>query len=143
MIVRIMFSMMKIHPIYKSLKVVSATFGPMKMFKKYSLSIHVVSKTLHKITFLSFPVTSFTFLVLIALFLHILRQDIIEANKILRNNIIVGIILETYANALTQTRSYWKYSILIITPSKTSRVNEWNILLNNLMLIKWIMYLMM
>ena len=34
-----------------------------------------------------------------------------------------GIILMTYANALTLTRSYWEYNILIITPFKRFLIN--------------------
>ena len=41
-------------------------FWTYKMFKLHSLSFHVVYETSHKITFLSFPATWFTFLVFTA-----------------------------------------------------------------------------
>ena len=79
----------------------------------------------------------------LALSLRIFNPEIIEANTILKKNVIAGFILMTYGNALTRARSYWKYSILIITPCKRFRINEWNlflqnILLNSFMLIKYI-----
>ena len=84
-----------------SLKVVSATFGPITMFKQQSLSFHVVSKTFihsqqHPSLYLSLSLSSCTFL----------KQEIIEANTILKNNIVTGIILMTYTNALTRIRFY-------------------------------------
>ena len=85
-----------------TLKVVSTTFGPITIFKQQSLLFHL----LHKITFSSLSTTSFASLVFIAFVLQILRQEIVEVNTILKNNIIVGIILMTYTHALARTRFY-------------------------------------
>ena len=125
---------------FRSLK--AATFGPITMFKEQSLSFHVVSKTLRKIPFLLFPTTSFALLVFIDLVSRILKQETMEANTILKNNVCAGIILMTYANALTRTRFLLKIQILMTASCKRFRINEWNlflknILLNNRILIKY------
>ena len=105
------------------LKVESATFRPIKMFKKQSLSFHVVSKTFITQNYLFvIPSNILRFSCLYRSFLAHFKP--IEASTILKNNIIAGIILMRYTNALTWTRSYWKYIILIIKPCKESRVNE-------------------
>ena len=86
------------------LKVASATLD------LYNVQAAVIIKScsfqnIFGTTFLSFPATSFTFFDFYALVLHILSQEIIEANTILRINIIAGIILMSYANALAWTRA--------------------------------------
>ena len=43
-----------------------------------------------------------------ALVLNILKQEIIEANTILKNYVVAGVIMITYTNALTRTTSYQK-----------------------------------
>ena len=58
------------------------------MFKQQSLSFQLISKTLHTITFSSFPTTYYALLVSIALVLHILRQEIIEGNTILKKTLL-------------------------------------------------------
>ena len=67
------------------------------MFKKQSLSFHVVSKTFTTQNYLFVIPSNILCFSFIALFLHILSQEIIEANIILKNNIIAGIILMTDA----------------------------------------------
>lgn len=69
------------HSILKATKItirlnfVFSTFGPIAMFKEQALSFHVVYKTLHKITSLTFPATSFTFLDYITLISHFNPRD--------------------------------------------------------------------
>ena len=52
-----------------------------------------------------------------ALVLDILKQEIIEANTILKNNAVVGIMMMTYTNALTgpdltkNTVFWWQNSV--------------------------------
>ena len=111
------------------LKVVSATFGTIKTFKQQSLSFTVVSKIFFTQNYLLFiPCNILHFSCLSTLILHIFNPEIIEANTILNIidcgiNIIAAMVLMTYANALTRTRPYWKY-ILIITPCKKIS-NKW------------------
>ena len=68
------------HQIKKAVKIVPATFGPVK-FPKHLLN---------KITLLSFPATSFAFLVFTALVLHIFNPEIIEAKTILKKKCFCG-----------------------------------------------------
>ena len=86
--------------------VMSATFGPRTMFKKQPLSFYIVSKTFHKITFLSFPAASFGFLIFYHYCLAPCKPGDNRGKHNLKSNNILGIILITYANALTRTKSY-------------------------------------
>ena len=59
-----------------NLKVASATFGSITMFKEQSLSFHgVYIYYKQKIAFLSFPTTSFALLVFIARHAHFQTRD--------------------------------------------------------------------
>ena len=74
------------------------------MFKQQSLSFHVVSKTFITQNYLSvISVNILHFIAFIALVLQILKQELIEVNTILKNNIVPGIIMMTCTNALPQT----------------------------------------
>ena len=73
---------------FKILKVVSATFEFITMFKQKSLSFHVVSKTF-----------------ITQNYLFVIPKNILQ-NTILKHNIVATIILMTYTNALKRTRSY-------------------------------------
>ena len=88
------------------LKVVSATFWPITMFKGQSLLFHVVSETLITQNYLFVIPNNVVRFTCLYRSCHILRQKMIEANTILKSNIIAGIILMTYAKALTPTGFY-------------------------------------
>ena len=75
--------------IKKAVKIVPATFGPVTMFKQQHC-IKFPKHLLHKITLLSFPATSFAFLVFTALVLHIFNPEIIEAKTILKKKCFCG-----------------------------------------------------
>ena len=79
----------------------STTFGPITIFKQQSLLFHVVSKTFITQNYLFVipnNIHPFTCLA------HFKTRD--NRGTILKNNIVAGIILMTYTNALTRTRSY-------------------------------------
>ena len=67
---------------------------------------------LHKITFLSFPETSLALIDIMALVLNILKEEIIEANAILENNVVAGVIMMTlpmpqHGPRLTKNTVFW------------------------------------
>ena len=92
---------------WKSLKVVSATFGPITMFKQQSLSF--VSKIFMTHRYLVFILSNiFQFFCLYCSCLAHLQPRDIRGKHSFEKKITPGIILMMYANALTRTECYWK-----------------------------------
>ena len=111
------------------LKVVLTTCGPVTIFKQQSLLFHVVSKTFLAQNYLVFIHSNILYFLSLSLLsctsCMFSTQPRNNQNKqSFEKNTLGEKFLMTFANALTWSRSYWKYSILNITPCKRFRINE-------------------